>query len=162
MPRRLSEDARKLVLTSATEEARRRGDRRLGTDHLLLGLLHNPGSPAAEALGVSLAEARAASEALDVAALAAVGIQVQGLGEGPPAPFGRRFPPLTSGARTVFKRAVGEARPLRGGRITATHFLLALVSLQRPDPAAELLHALGVDPAAVRERLGSPAGGEAA
>jgi ATP-dependent Clp protease ATP-binding subunit ClpA len=161
MPKRLSVDARKLVLTSATEEARRRGDRRLGTDHLLLGLLHDGDSQAAQALGVSLAEARAASDALDVTALAAVGIQIETLGERPPAPFGRRLPPLTSGARAVFKRAIDEARPFKSGRIDTTHFLLALLSLQRPDPAAELLGALGVDPAEVRKRLGGPAGGEA-
>ncbi len=161
MPKRLSVDARKLVLTSATEEARRRGDRRLGTDHLLLGLLHDRDSQAAKALGVSLAEARAASDALDVAALAAVGIQIETLGERPPALFGRRLPPLTSGARAVFKRAIDEARPFKSGRIDTTHFLLALLSLQRPDPAAELLGALGVDPAEVRKRLGGPAEGEA-
>jgi ATP-dependent Clp protease ATP-binding subunit ClpA len=162
MPKRLSADARKLVLSSATQEARRRGDRRLGTDHLLLGLLHDEDSPAAKALGVSLADVRAASEALDRAALAAVGIEIQALGEGPPVSFGRRLPPLTSGARAVFKRAIDEARPSRSGRIDTTHFLLALLSLQRPDPAAELLDALRVDPAAVRKRLGGLAGGEAA
>jgi ATP-dependent Clp protease ATP-binding subunit ClpA len=162
MPKRLSADARKLVLASATEEARRRGDRRLGTDHLLLGLLHEQDSPAARALGVSLADARAAVDALDQAALAAVGIEAGSLGEGPPVSFGRRLAPLTSGARAVFKRAVDEARPSRSGRIATTHFLLALLSLQRPDPAAELLAALGVDPAAVRKRLGGPAEGEVA
>lgn len=162
MPRRLNVDARKLVLTSATEEARRRGDRRLGTDHLLLGLLHDEDSRAAKALGVSLADARAASQALDVAALATVGIDIQALGEAPPAPSGRRLPPLTSGARAVFKRAIDEARPSRSARIDTTHFLLALLSLQRPDPAAELLDALGVDSAAVRTRLSGPAEGEVA
>ena len=162
MPKRLSVDARKLVLTSATEEARRRGDRRLGTDHLLLGLLHDEDSRAAKALGVSLAGARAASEALDVAALAAVGIEIETLGEGPPASFGRRLPPLTSGARAVFKRAIDQARPFNSGRIDTTHFLLALLSLPRPDPAAALLDALRVDPAAVRKRLGGPAEGEVA
>lgn len=161
MPKRFSVDARKLVLTSATEEARRRGDRRLGTDHLLLGLLHDEDSSAAQALGVSLADARAASDALDMAALSAVGIQVETLGEGPPTSFHRRLPPLTSGARGVFKRAVDQARPFKHGQIDTTHFLLALLSLQRPDPAAELLDALGVDPAAARKRLGGLAGGEA-
>ena len=161
MPKRLSVDARKLVLASAAEEARRRGDRRLGTDHLLLGLVHEEDSPAAKALGVSLAAARAASDALDRAALAAVGVQVDTLGEGPPASFGRRFPPLTSGARAVFQRAIDEARPAGSGRIEASHFLLALLSRRRPDPAAELMDALGVDPAAVRRRLGGAAGGEA-
>jgi len=162
MPKRLSVDARKLVLTSATEEARHRGDRRLGTDHLLLGLLHDQDSRAAKALGVSLAGARAALLDLDVAALAAVGIEIQALGEGLPVSFGRRLPPLTSGARAVVKRAIDEARPSRSGRIDTTHLLLALLSLQRPDPAAELLDALGVDPAAVRKRLAGPAEGEAA
>lgn len=159
MPKRFTQDARRLVLTSATEEASRRGDRRLGTEHLLLGLLHDPESPAARALGVSLADARAASDALDRAALAAVGIRVKTLGEGPPAALSRRFPPLTSGARAVVKRAVDEARPVKGGRIDTTHFLLALLSRQRPDPAAALLDALGVDPAAARTRLAGPGDG---
>lgn len=162
MPKRLSADARKLVLASATGEARRRGDRRLGTDHLLLGLLHEQDSRAAQALGVSLAEARAALDALDRAALTAAGIEAGALGESPPVSFGRRLPPLTSGARAVIKRALDEARPVKSGRIDTTHFLLALLSRQRPDPAAELLDALGVDPAAVRERLGGPAEGEVA
>jgi ATP-dependent Clp protease ATP-binding subunit ClpA len=161
MPKRLSADARKLVLASAAEEARRRGDRRLGTDHLLLGLLHDEDCRAAKAVGVSLAGARAAAEALDVAALAAVGIEIDSLGGGPPVSFGRRLPPLTSGARALFKRAIEEARPFRGGRIGTTHFLLAVLSLQRPDPAAELLDALGVDRVAVRKRLGGSAEGEA-
>ena len=117
MPRRLSEDARKLVLLSAAEEARRRGDRRLSTDHLLLGLLHDEASPAARALGVSLPDARATSDALDVAALAAVGIEVETLGEAPSASFRRQLPPLTSGARAVFKGAVDEARPSKSGRV---------------------------------------------
>jgi ATP-dependent Clp protease ATP-binding subunit ClpA len=153
MSKRLSIDARKLLLASATEEARRRGDRRLGTDHLLLGLLHDERSAVAKALGVSLAEARAAQEALDKQALATVGVEVETLGETPPSCFGRRLPPLTSGARAVIKGAVDEARPLKTGSIDTAHFLVALLSRQRPDPAAELLGALGVDRAVVRGRL---------
>jgi ATP-dependent Clp protease ATP-binding subunit ClpA len=162
MPKRFSDDARQPVLASAKEEARRRGDRRMGTEHLLLGLLHDEGSRAAQALDVSLAEARTASDALDIAALAAVGIEVGTLGEGPAAPAARRLPPLTSGARAVFKLAVGEAQASGSRRIGTAHFLLALLSLQRPDPAAELLEALGVDPAEVTGRLSEPAGGQAA
>ena len=162
MPKRLSVDARKLVMTSATAEARRRGDRRLGTDHLLLGLLHDADSPAAKALGVSLTDARAALDRLDAAALAAVGVQAETLWAAPPAPFGRRLPPLTSGAREVVKRALDEAHPARTGRIETAHFLLALLSLRRPDPAAELLDALGVARAAVRQRLAGSAEGEVA
>jgi DNA-binding Lrp family transcriptional regulator len=40
--------------------------------------------------------------------------------------------------------------------------LLALLSRELPDPAAELLHALGADPAAVRERLARPDRGDLA
>jgi ATP-dependent Clp protease ATP-binding subunit ClpA len=162
MVKRLSVDARKMVLTSATEEARRRGDRRLGTDHLLLGLLHDADSPAARALGVSLAAARAAAAALDLAALAAVGVEVTAVGEPPQATSARRLPPLTSGARAVMKRALDEARAVKSGRIETRHFLLALLSRERPDPAAELLHALGVDPVAVRRRLAESSQGEVA
>lgn len=78
------------------------------------------------------------------------------------APFGRYLPPLTSGAREVFKQAAAEARASESRRIDTAHFLLALLSLRRPDPAAELLDALGIDPPAVRRRLGEPAGGEVA
>ena len=67
MTRRSAGETMRSVLTSAAEEARRRGDRRVGTEHLLLGLLHEPDSKAARALGVSLEDARLASDALDLA-----------------------------------------------------------------------------------------------
>jgi ATP-dependent Clp protease ATP-binding subunit ClpA len=152
MVKRLSEDARRLVLGAAAEEARRRGDRRLGTDHLLLGLLHDPAGEPARALGVGLESARAADNTLDRVALAAVGVEAAGLTlPAGTAPSGR--PALTSGARAVFKRAIDTARPTKTGRIAARHLLLALLDRERPDPAAELLHALGVDRSVVRARL---------
>lgn len=156
MIRRLSADVRKVVLTAATEEARRRGDRRLGTDHLLLGLLHDADSPATRALGVDLAAARAASDALDLAALAAVGVKVAQLGDASQPVRARGHLSLTSGARAVFVHAVEDARRARTPRIDTRHFLLALLDRERPDPAAELLEALGVDPSQVRRRLGGP------
>src|SRR5262245_29909452 len=58
------------VVRSALEEARRRGDRRLSTEHLLLALLYDPAAAPARALGVDLETARAALDALDRAALA--------------------------------------------------------------------------------------------
>jgi ATP-dependent Clp protease ATP-binding subunit ClpA len=151
---RLSEDPRKAVLIAAADEARRRGDRRLGTAHLLLGLLRDPASEVARALGIDLTTARAAEAALDGAALAAVGLGVDPL---PPASDeaqpGRRVPPLSSGARRVLKRAIDEARPTKTGKIQARHFLLALLECAPPDPVAELLAALRVEVAAVRARL---------
>jgi len=151
---RLSVDARKMVLTSAAEEARRRGDRRLGTDHLLLGLLHDPDSPVAKALGTDLESARDACDALDRAALAAVGVDVAHLGDPPRPVFGRRLLPLTSGSRAVMKATVDGTRQAGNKRIETRQFLLALLDRERPDPAAELLRALGVDAVDVRKRLG--------
>ena len=153
MVTRLSVDARKMVLTSASEEARRRGDRRLGSDHLLLALLHDADSPVAQALGFDLEAGRAAADGLDRAALAAVGVDVAQLGDPPRPAFARRLPPLTSGARSVIKHATLETRSSRSRDIETRHFLLALLARERPDPAAELLHALGVDRSQVRSRL---------
>ena len=153
MVKRLSGDARRLVLASAGEEARRRGDRRIGTDHLLLGLLHNPDSGPARALGVDLESARAAAGSLDRAALAAVGVKTENLNLPIWSAPTRRLLPLTSGARGVLKRALEEARPRRSGRIETRDFLLALLTRERPDPGAELLGALGIDASVVRDRL---------
>ena len=155
MVRRLSTDARRQVLTSAAEEARLRGDRRVGTDHLLLGLLDDANSVASRALGVDLGSAREASAALDRAALAAVGVDAGEVGFLTPPRLmrGRRTLPLTSGARAVLQRGVIEARATKAKSIESSHLLLGILARVRPDPAAELLAALGVDPAEARERL---------
>ncbi|MEO3812178.1 Clp protease N-terminal domain-containing protein [Sphaerisporangium sp. B11E5] len=144
------------VTKAALDEARRHGGRRLGTEHLLLGLLRVPGTPAARALGVGVDEARAAMEALDRAALRAIGVDV---GEfPPPGAVSRPHPPLTvaaatSTARAVLDRAVRATT--RKTRATAPeHLLAALLSCEPPDPVAGLLAELGVDRAAVRSRLG--------
>lgn len=155
---RLSADARKIVLTSAAQEARRRGDRRLGTDHLLLGLLHDPDSDVARAMGVDLDGARAALDALDRSALAAVGVEAEvavgSLANSPlPPPFPRRLLPLTSGARAVLKQTVEQTRQAGTASIESRQFLLALLDREIPDPAAELLATMGVDRSQVRQRL---------
>ena len=153
---RFSADVRKIVLTCAAQEARRRGDRRLGTDHLLLGLLNDADSREAQALIVDLETARAALDALDRSALAAVGVDVgAGLGRGdlPRQVQARRLLPLTSGARAVLKQTVEETRKARTARIETRQFLLALLDRDCPDPAAELLTTLGVDRSQVRNRL---------
>ncbi len=157
MGRRTDGEALKLLLNTAADEARERGDRRLGTDHLLLGLLHD--APAVEALGVTLEKARAASDALDKAALAAIGVDVDCVGattrgrDAVRADRSRRLPPLTSGTRAVLKDAIDRAGPRRTGRIKTDHFVLALIGRGRPDPAAELLRKLGVDPVEVASRI---------
>ena len=60
------------IYLRAGEEARRRGDRRSGTDHLLLALFEDPSLEAV--LGVSLQQARQALESLDHEALGALGL----------------------------------------------------------------------------------------
>ncbi|MEU0402061.1 Clp protease N-terminal domain-containing protein [Streptomyces sp. NPDC006197] len=137
-------------VTSALGEAALRGDRRMGTDHLLLGLLHEPGS--VRALGAGLETARAALDALDRSALAAVGIDVHGI-DRPPIPASRKRTPFSSGARAVLSRALAETREAGSRRIAPEHLLLALLDCKEPDPAAELIARLGTDRAAVRERL---------
>ncbi|MGW4277566.1 Clp protease N-terminal domain-containing protein, partial [Streptomyces seoulensis] len=51
------------AVASAVDEAALRGDRRIGTEHLLLGVLHEPG--AVRALGAGLDSARAVRRAED-------------------------------------------------------------------------------------------------
>jgi len=144
----------------ASEEARRRGDRRTGTDHLLLALLEDPSTEAV--LGVSLQQARQALESLDHEALGALGM---GSGtDAPPLPM-RAVPKkptlrdiakndrlrMTPAAKKVLQEA---ARPNRRKlQITAQQVLAQILTLQAPDPAAVLLGALGVNTPEVRRRL---------
>jgi ATP-dependent Clp protease ATP-binding subunit ClpA len=138
------------VFHDANSEAARMGDRRIGTEHVTLALLTDPDSVTAKALAVSLEDARKALQALDSAALAAVGIEA--VDPGPGAPPARVRMRLTPGARSVFAS-------LRTNRSTKPpkpqHLLLGLLDCAKPDPAAELLDALGVDRAEVRARLAS-------
>lgn len=62
------------VYLAAAAEARRRGDRRVSTEHVALALLTDPDSETARALGVSLGAARTALQDLDSKALASLGI----------------------------------------------------------------------------------------
>ncbi|MFC9295015.1 Clp protease N-terminal domain-containing protein [Streptomyces sp. NPDC057011] len=140
------------AVTSALEEARLRGDRRIGTEHLLLGVLHEPGSVAVRSLGIDLEAARTALDALDRAALASIGIDIQGV-DRPPIPASRKRTPFTSGARSVLPRALAEVKKAGSRRITPEHLLLAILDCEPPDPAADLLEQLGIDRAVVRERL---------
>jgi hypothetical protein len=143
------------VVAGALEEARRRGDRRMGTEHLLLGLLRHP--PTATALGVHLDVARAALDDLDHAALRAIGIDtdaIPGLAELP-----RRHPPITisavtSGSRTALRHAV-DSTGSRTRHLAPRHLLTTLLDREHPDPVVALIDRLGVDRAATRARLGA-------
>ena len=147
----------------AREEARRRGDRKVGTEHLVLGLLREP--VLAQALGCDLQTARDTLDAMDRDALAAVGIGAAF--NAPPIPIDEPIKrasrptfkavlkdrlPLTPAAKTAMEESYKEMR--RGQHLGPQELLLTVLELDPPDPAAELLAALGVDRAAVRQHLG--------
>jgi hypothetical protein len=147
----------------AREEARRRGDRKVGTEHLVLGLLWEP--VLAKALGCDLQTARDALDAMDHDALAAVGIGAAFTA--PPIPIDepiKRPPrptlkavlrnrlPMTPAAKAALEKSYKEIR--RGHHTGPQQALLTVLELEPPDPAAELIAALGVDRAAARQRLG--------
>jgi hypothetical protein len=148
------------VYLRASEEARRRGDRRTGTDHILLALLADP--PAEAVLGVSLQQARRALESLDHEALGALGL---GAGADAPALPMRAVPTkpkfrdvakkdrfrMTPAAKKVLEEASKANR--RRLYVTAPQVLAQILTLQPPDPAAVLLGALGADAPGVRRRL---------
>jgi hypothetical protein len=131
------------------DEAVRRGDRTIGTEHLVLALLADPASPAARALGCDLDSAREALDALDRQALAAIGIE-PGITAGPVTARATGRLRLTPAAKAVLT-GIRDARKSRGAGLGIV--LSALLDLPRPDPAAELLAALGVDAQAARERF---------
>jgi len=147
---------------AAREEARERGDRRVGTEHLLVALLLEPGL--AEVVGVNDQAARATLAELDRQALAATGIDLRLEPQGPaPRRALPRRPTFKAVLRDrlpmtpVAKKALeASSKGMRRGRRHpgAKHVLASLLELERPDPAAELLAHLGIDPADVRKRLG--------
>jgi len=148
------------ICLRASEEARRQGDRRTGTDHLLLALLEDPSVEAV--LGVSLQQARQALESLDHQALVALGL---GSGaDAPPLPM-RAVPKkprirdiaqkdrlrMAPAAKKVLEEASKPSR--RRLHVSARQVLAQILALQPPDPAAVLLGALGVNTSEVRRRL---------
>ncbi len=133
----------------ARDEASRRGDRTIGTEHLVLALLVDPASPAAKAIGCDLDTARAALDALDSQALSAIGVE-PGITAGPVAVRTQGRLRLTPAAKAIFT-GIPDARKDR--RAGLGKVLYALLDLRRPDPAAELLASLAVDAPTVRERF---------
>lgn len=142
------------AVKAALDEARQRGDRRMGTEHLLLGLLRDPDSETALALGVPLGTARAGLEALDRAALSAIGIDVGEVPDRRP----RKHPRIpganfTSSAREAVNQALKATTMRTRTKEGPKHLLLVLLDQQPPDPVAALIDELGVDRAEVRARL---------
>ena len=146
---RFAQRARDTVRT-AVAEAGRRGDRRVGTEHLLIGVLGDPAL--AELVGADAEAARRVADQLDQAALAAIGFDAAPLGPLEPAVGTARLP-FTPGAKAVLARALALVTATRSRRIESRLLLAALLERPAPDPAAEILAALGVDRADVRGRL---------
>jgi hypothetical protein len=149
------------IYLQASEEARRRGDRRTGTDHLLLALLEDPSIEVV--LGVTLQQARHAHESLDHEALGALGMV---FGTDAPALPMRAVPKkprlrdvaqkdrfrMTPAAKKVLEDAY-KPKGHRKLQVTGPEVLAQILILQPPDPAAVLLGALGVNTPDVRRRL---------
>ncbi len=138
------------AVSYGVEEAERRGDRRVGTDHLLIGVLRDADSAAL--VGISVDEARASADALDRKALVAIGIDI---GDFRPTVAPRKGirTQFTSGARSTLERTLVHTTAEKARRIAPKHLLLALLEREQPDAAATLLSELKVDTAELRRRL---------
>ena len=135
---RFAAKAREAV-SLAVEEAGRRGDRKVATDHLLAGILHDP-AIAAE-VGATPEATRRAADQLDRDALSAIGVDTAAFGPLAAGAGAARLP-FTPGAKAVLKRTLVHATAEKSRRIETRHLLRALRERRAPDPAAELLAAL--------------------
>ena len=142
------------AVEDAKYEAGRRGDRRIGTEHLLLALLHD--EDLVRLLGVDAETAREAAEELDHAALSAIGLELGGYRPTGRASLGTPIA-LTAGAKTVIRGALVNAATEKARAITTRHLLLALLDRPQPDPSASLFAALAIDPRGIRDRLAAAA-----
>ncbi len=148
----------------ASEEARRRGDRRVGTDDVLLALFDDPTIEGV--LGVTLAHARAASASLDRQALGLLGIKSDidvpelAMRPVPKKPRLRDVAQkdrvrMTPAAKKVLEEAAKSSR--RRIMVASQQVLAQIIALEPPDPAAILLSALGVNAPEIRSRIDASA-----
>ena len=134
---RFTDRARRVVVL-AQEEARMLNHNYIGTEHILLGLIHEGEGVAAkalESLGISLEAVRAQVEEI--------------IGHGGQAPSGHI--PFTPRAKKGFELALREAARL-GQHIGTGHLLLGLIG-QADCVAVQVLGELGVDLVAFRARV---------
>ena len=147
---RFTKDAR-LVVTHAVEEAESRGDTRIGTEHLLIGVAR---SRSLEGVLPDVESLRAELDRMDREALASVGLD-PGLIElaGPARHKKTVHIPFTSGAKDILKGALRAALDLSHRHIGVEHIALALTAIEGPDRATGMLHGLDLDPDALRAAL---------
>ncbi len=135
---RFTDRARRVVVL-AQEEARMLNHNYIGTEHILLGLIHEGEGLAAKAL-----------ENLDIS-LAAVREQVQEvIGQGPQAPTGHI--PFTPRAKKVLEYSLREGLQLGHTYIGTEHILLGLIR-EGEGVAAQVLVKLGADLNKVRQQV---------
>jgi ATP-dependent Clp protease ATP-binding subunit ClpA len=154
-------------LAAGAEEARRSGHGFVGTEHLLLALLHKPGAtPLLARLGVERPAAEQALRAglpggepkIDARALAALGIDFETVREHVEQAFGpgalERTHAGCLGVAPAAKRALAHALECAGDEPLADeHVVIGLLSV--PDsPAARVLGVLGVTAQSARTVLG--------
>ena len=135
---RFTDRARRVVVL-AQEEARMLNHNYIGTEHILLGLIHEGEGVAAkalESLGISLEGVRQQVEEI--------------IGQGQQAPSGHI--PFTPRAKKVLELAFREARALGHDYIGTEHILLGLIR-ESDGVAAQVLVRLGADLNRAREQV---------
>jgi ATP-dependent Clp protease ATP-binding subunit ClpC len=135
---RFTDRARRVVVL-AQEEARMLNHNYIGTEHILLGLIHEGEGVAAkglEALGISLEGVRAQVEEI--------------IGQGQQAPSGHI--PFTPRAKKVLELSLREALQLGHNYIGTEHILLGLIR-EGEGVAAQVLVKLGADLNRVRQQV---------
>src|SRR5262247_1186594 len=135
---RFTDRARRVVVL-AQEEARMLSHNYIGTEHILLGLIHEGEGVAAkalESLGISLEAVRAQVEEI--------------IGHGGQAPSGHI--PFTPRAKKVLELSLREALQLGHNYIGTEHILLGLIR-EGEGVAAQVLVKLGADLSRVRQQV---------
>src|SRR5881398_2429344 len=135
---RFTDRARRVVVL-AQEEARMLSHNYIGTEHILLGLIHEGDGIAAkalESLGISLEGVRAQVEEI--------------IGQGQQAPSGHI--PFTPRAKKVLELSLREALQLGHNYIGTEHILLGLIR-EGEGVAAQVLVKLGADLNRVRQQV---------
>jgi ATP-dependent Clp protease ATP-binding subunit ClpC len=132
-------DRARRVVALAQEEARRLNHGSIGTEHLLLGLVHEEEEVAARALtalGASLPDVRARVEAM--------------VGKGAEPPTGHI--PFTPRAKKAMELSLREAIQLGQNSIGTEHILLGLVR-EGGGVAAQVLQRIGIDLSRARRQV---------
>lgn len=135
---RFTDRARRVVVL-AQEEARMLNHNYIGTEHILLGLIHEGEGVAAkalESLGISLEAVRSQVEEI--------------IGQGQQAPSGHI--PFTPRAKKVLELSLREALQLGHNYIGTEHILLGLIR-EGEGVAAQVLTKLGADLSRVRQQV---------